>query len=132
MGAAAMNVGQMTDRQLASESARLTEEYGRLAQRQRDIAIELRESGNSDQVRAKWNAADKESRNVHQKLEEVKNEIERRERETPEYKQQVRYENGQRRMLRRAEERLAQTTSLTWEREKRRREKRAENFMKGR
>lgn len=73
-------VRALSDSKLASEHARLVKEADRLAARQRDIAIDLRASGNDDRVREKWNAANEESRRVRQRAREIEDEMSRRRR----------------------------------------------------
>lgn len=121
---AAKGVGELSDRQLASERARLQKESDALADRMRELQPTFMYPGAPGQDpkgRAKWDAARKSRQSITSRIGEIESEQLRREHESPEYKEAARFAEGQRRMREKASARAAQVTSLTWENERRRR-----------
>ena len=121
---AAKGVGELSDRQLASEKERLQKESDALANRMRALQPTFMSPGAPDQDpsgRAKWDAARKSRQRITDRIGDIESEQLRREHESPEYKEAARFAEGQRKMREKASARAAQVTSLAWEAERRRR-----------
>lgn len=124
-------VGSMSDARLKSERARAAKAESAAQDRLRAASLDLRQQNNSDASRERWNAANAAAKAARSRLGAIDEEISRRERATPEYREEARRIAGQREMHRKAAERFARVTSSTWEREKKRRAKAAEGWLGG-
>lgn len=113
------NVSAMSDDALKRERADLAARDKKLAEKMRQLQVDMREemirTGDDASSRAKWNDARKQRQAATSRMGEIESEQMRRENASPEYQRGVRETEAFRRQRNHAAERFSQVTNTTYE-----------------
>ncbi|MEC4272735.1 hypothetical protein VJ923_06155 [Adlercreutzia sp. R25] len=125
----------MSDAALKQERAELAAKDKQLAERMRQLQMDMREelirTGDDADARGKWNEARKQRQAGTARMSEIEAEQMRREKAKPEYQKAVRDEEARRRQERHAADRFNRLSNTTYEQFDRRETEAVTGWMSG-